>query len=76
MLKELQSQGIVTEYPPCDIGDLKSLHDALEVSVTTMPPIKGCFIASIVLRVRPAYSTIQPISNKMSGLYLRHDDPG
>jgi NAD(P)-dependent dehydrogenase (short-subunit alcohol dehydrogenase family) len=51
MLAEMERQGVKVRCPVCDVADLASLHRALEVSLASMPPIKGCFQAAMVLRV-------------------------
>ena len=51
MLAEMKSQGIQVEAPACDVTSKVSLKAVLEKSQVTMPPIKGCIQASMVLKV-------------------------
>lgn len=51
LLADLHAKGAKVECPRCDIADMQSLKNTLEQCSQTMPPIKGCFQASMVLRV-------------------------
>jgi NAD(P)-dependent dehydrogenase (short-subunit alcohol dehydrogenase family) len=53
MVAELQVQGVNVQCPTCDIADLLSLKGALKACAKTMPPIRGCVQAAMVLRVGP-----------------------
>ncbi|KAL8640877.1 MAG: hypothetical protein Q9226_008697 [Calogaya cf. arnoldii] len=50
LLKELQGNGVRVETPKCDIADIRALQDVLQQQSSNMPPIKGCFQASMALR--------------------------
>ena len=49
-IKDLKACGVHIYAPPCDVADLKALQDCLAVCASTMPPIKGCIQASMVLK--------------------------
>lgn len=51
-LKDLRARGVCVATPPCDVGDASSLASALQECSKTMPPVQGCFQASMVLEVR------------------------
>lgn len=51
LLREMQEKRIRVECPVCDITDARALQRVLRQHSETMPPIKGCFQASMVLRV-------------------------
>ncbi|OJD28325.1 hypothetical protein ACJ73_00275 [Blastomyces percursus] len=49
LVEELQSEGVVVATPACNITDASILRDTLETSMNSMPPIRGCIQASLVL---------------------------
>lgn len=51
LCKELKANGLHLEAPPCDVTKADSLSSVLAHCVQSMPPIKGCIQASIVLKV-------------------------
>ena len=51
MLAELKRQGVNIQCPVCNVADFSSLQRALEAVSMSMPAIKGCFQAAMVLRV-------------------------
>ena len=51
LLEELSSEGVHVEAPACNIVDSYSLTSVSESCAQTMPAIKGCIQASMVLRV-------------------------
>ena len=51
LLEELEGKGVHVRSPACDIARLSSLQKVIEECKETMPPIKGVFQASMVLRV-------------------------
>lgn len=51
LLNEMRENRIHVECPVCDIADARALPSVLRQYSETMPPIKGCFQASMVLRV-------------------------
>ena len=50
LLAELESLGVRVESSPCDITNSDSLRTTLARCATTMPPVRGCLQASMVLR--------------------------
>ena len=50
-LENLKTRGARVETPACDITDKNSLQSVLDHCARTMPPIKGCIQASMVLSV-------------------------
>ena len=51
LIEELQAKGVKVETPACDIAVEDSLYAVLTRCAETMPPIRGCIQASMVLRV-------------------------
>ena len=47
---ELEAKGVMVAHPPCDVSDAQALETAL-ASCHSMPPIKGCIQAAMVLCV-------------------------
>ncbi|RDL39057.1 uncharacterized protein BP5553_03397 [Venustampulla echinocandica] len=58
MISKLKALGVYVRHASCDISELTSLDCALQTAMKTMPPIKGCFQAAMVLNDRP-FSTMQ-----------------
>ncbi|KAI1641235.1 KR-domain-containing protein [Biscogniauxia mediterranea] len=50
LVRRLTDQGAHVETPACDITDLKSLRTAIDQCMLTMPPIRGCIQAAMVLQ--------------------------
>jgi NADPH:quinone reductase-like Zn-dependent oxidoreductase/ubiquinone/menaquinone biosynthesis C-methylase UbiE len=50
-LDDLRSSGTEIVAHPCDVSDASQLQTALNFIESTMPPIKGCIQAAMVLRV-------------------------
>ena len=50
-ISSMESQGATILAPPCDITNKSALSALLEECARTMPPIKGCIQASMVLKV-------------------------
>lgn len=50
-IRGLQAGGVNVTAPPCDITDFTKLSSTLEHCSVSMPPIKGCIQAAMVLRV-------------------------
>ena len=50
-MDELRSQGVTVAAPPCDV----TVRDAVELVLSecnkTMPPIKGCIVGAMALKV-------------------------
>lgn len=51
VVRELSDQNIVVSTPKCDVSSKDSLSHMLEESATTLPPIRGCIVATMVLNV-------------------------
>lgn len=51
-LKDLRARGVHVATPSCDVSDADSLASVLRDCSKTIPPILGCFQASMVLEVR------------------------
>jgi NADPH:quinone reductase-like Zn-dependent oxidoreductase/SAM-dependent methyltransferase len=51
-LDHLRLKGAQVEAPSCDVSDVIQLQAVLHSITSTMPPIKGCIQAAMVLRVR------------------------
>lgn len=51
MVTELERKDVNLQYGVCDITDLGSVREAVEMASKTMPPIRGCFQAAMVIRV-------------------------
>ena len=52
LIEELKSCRVYIATPSCDISDESKLSAILEQLKATMPPVKGCIQASMVLKVR------------------------
>ena len=51
LIEELQSQGVKIAASPCDVSIEDEVSTALEKYRSTMPPVRGCIQASMVLKV-------------------------
>ena len=51
LLRDLDERGVKVRCPTCDISNFAALKDAIDACSADLPPIKGCFQASMVLRV-------------------------
>lgn len=51
MVMDLEGQGIHLQCESCDITDLASVRQAVDSASKTMPPIRGCFQAAMVIQV-------------------------
>ena len=54
LLEELIVQGVTVAAPPCDVTNRNTLADILSECNRTMPPIKGCIVGTMVLKVKPS----------------------
>lgn len=50
-LQELKDRGVDVATPPCDVSNATRLKEVLASCSSSMPPIKGCIQASMVLQV-------------------------
>jgi NADPH:quinone reductase-like Zn-dependent oxidoreductase len=48
---ELRGAEVNLQIISCDVSSIEAVRDALDVALRTMPPIKGCLNACMVLRV-------------------------
>ena len=53
LLEELESKGVQVAAPGCDISDYSALKELLMQCGKRMPPVKGCFQATMVIEVGP-----------------------
>jgi acyl carrier protein len=51
VVKELSAQGVTVTTPRCDATSMDNLSTTLKDSMETMPPIRGCINAAMVLNV-------------------------
>lgn len=51
VVRELSDQNIVVSTPKCDVSSKESLSYMLEESARTLPPIRGCIVATMALNV-------------------------
>lgn len=51
VVRELSDQIIVVSAPKCDVSSKDSLSRMLEQATATLPPIRGCIVATMVLNV-------------------------
>ena len=52
LLEELESKGVQVAAPGCDISDYHALKEVLVQCEKSMPPVKGCFQATMVIEVK------------------------
>lgn len=51
LVAELTQKGVNVSTPRCDVSSFDSLATVLRAYIDTMPPIRGCINASMVLQV-------------------------
>ena len=51
LVEDLTSQGVNVAAPPCDVTKRNALADVLSKCKETMPPVKGCIVGTMVLKV-------------------------
>jgi NAD(P)-dependent dehydrogenase (short-subunit alcohol dehydrogenase family) len=51
VVDELTKQGITVAAPQCDVSSATSLSEVLDEYAKTMPPVRGCINAAMVLNV-------------------------
>ncbi|KAI8953570.1 polyketide synthase [Xylaria longipes] len=49
LVADLQQEGVNVAAPACDITDKSALENALSSCLSTMPPVRGCIQASMIL---------------------------
>ncbi|KAI0543496.1 putative polyketide synthase [Xylaria curta] len=77
LICELRGQGVKIVTPTCDISDASAVAAALTPS-QSLPTIKGCIQASMVLRdgafeAMPFEAWIEPIASKVVGTWNLHE---
>lgn len=55
LLVDMADKGVHVETPRCDVTDISAVKAVLLHCSKTLPPIKGCVQASMVLNVRSYY---------------------
>lgn len=55
LIEEMQPRGVKIAAPPCDVSVEKEVSTIIEKYRSTMPPVKGCIQASMVLKVGSGY---------------------
>ena len=55
LIEEMQSRGVKIAAPPCDVSVEEEVSTTIEKYRSTMPPVKGCIQASMVLKVGSRY---------------------
>lgn len=53
LLEELTSRGVNVWAPACDVANRDVVTEVLLECVRRMPPIKGCIVGTMVLKVMP-----------------------
>ncbi len=56
LVEDLTSQGVNVVALPCDVTKRNVLADVLSKCKQTMPPIKGCIVGTMVLKVTSSTS--------------------
>lgn len=51
VVDELSKQGITVAAPKCDVSSADSISEVLDEYAKTMPPVRGCINAAMVLNV-------------------------
>lgn len=51
LVNELHTAGVQVATPGCDVSDLEALKRIFAELAKSMPPVKGCIQASMVLQV-------------------------
>ncbi|KAK3385761.1 polyketide synthase PksD [Podospora didyma] len=49
IVRELSEQNVVVSTPKCDVSSKESLSQMLQESTASLPPIRGCIVATMVL---------------------------
>lgn len=56
LIEELKPRGVAIAAPPCDVSVEDEVSTTLAKYRSTMPPIRGCIQASMVLKVGSRFS--------------------
>ena len=77
LIEELKSRGVKIAAPPCDVSIEDEVSATLEKYRYTMPPVRGCIQASMVLKVGFHFRcpTELDILTLLTGRTLREFDP-
>lgn len=74
-LQELRMKGAKVLTPSCDITDKTALENTLKKCAETMPPVRGCIQASMVLKVNESshtsHGTIQLTNKLQSAMFAK-----
>ncbi|KAF2752775.1 reducing type I polyketide synthase [Pseudovirgaria hyperparasitica] len=77
LVHELEEKGVNVNCIPCDITDLESVRTIFAEAAVSLPPIRGCIQAAMILSDRP-FSTMQlaewneGVRTKVSGSWNLH----
>ena len=77
LIEEVKSRGVKIAAPPCDVSIEDEVSTTLEKYRYTMPPVRGCIQASMVLKVGFHFRcpTGLNILTFLTGRALREFDP-
>ena len=76
VVRELSDQNVVVSTPKCDVSSKDLLSRILEESATTLPPIRGCIIATMVLNVSNKTNRGRNLTTNVPlGWHIREHDP-
>ncbi|KAH7303554.1 reducing type I polyketide synthase [Stachybotrys elegans] len=78
-VESLRQRGAQIEAPPCNVGQVSSLRSVLEAAKATMPPIKGCIQAAVVIDnvifTRMSYTQWRSVTGaKFAGSWNLHQE--
>jgi NAD(P)-dependent dehydrogenase (short-subunit alcohol dehydrogenase family) len=65
VVRELSNQGVNVSTPKCDLSSQESVSNMLKDSAETMPPIRGCIVATMVLNVSYEPSAVKSVTNML-----------
>ena len=76
LIEELKSHGVKIAAPPCDVSIEDELSTTIQKYRSTMPPVRGCIQASMVLKVSFHFhsSTELNVLTFLTGRALRESD--
>ncbi|KAG4034475.1 hypothetical protein MFRU_003g04360 [Monilinia fructicola] len=77
LIEELESKGVSVQAPACNVADLEDLISVLNKVTQSMPPIRGCIQAAMVLKdsifANMSYESWKAaISSKVQGSWNLH----
>ena len=62
VVRELSEQNVVVSTPQCDVSSKDALSQMLVESGKTLPPIRGCIVATMALNVSSEKISLPPVS--------------